>query len=81
MHIGYNKVDLKDLDKYLGKFELVINTIPANVLDNEKLKLFKEKAILINLPLLKETKIDINEANKLRHQIYMGIIAPIINCS
>lgn len=62
---NYEKIDLKDLDKFLGKFDLVINTIPASVLDNEKLKLFKKGSVLINLPTITETKIDINEANKL----------------
>lgn len=62
---NYNKIDLKDLDQYLGKFDLIINTIPASILDNEKLKLFKKGSVLINLPTITETKIDINEANKL----------------
>lgn len=62
---NYEKIDLKDLDNYLGKFDLVINTIPANVLNNEKLKLFKQGSVLINLPTITETKIDIHEANKL----------------
>lgn len=62
---NYNKIDLKDLEHYLGKFDLVINTIPASILDNEKLKLFKKGSVLINLPTITETKIDINEANKL----------------
>ena len=62
---NYNKIDLKDLDQYLGKFDLIINTIPASILDNEKLTLFKKGSVLINLPTITETKIDINEANKL----------------
>ena len=62
---NYEKIDLKELDNYLGKFDLIVNTIPANILDNEKLKLFKQGSVLINLPSITETKIDINEANKL----------------
>lgn len=62
---NYEKVDLKDLESHLGKFDLIINTIPANILDNEKLKLFKRGSVLINLPTISETKIDIHEANKL----------------
>ncbi len=62
---NYEKIDLKDLNNHLGKFDLVVNTIPANILDNEKLKLFKRGSILINLPTITETKIDIHEANNL----------------
>ncbi len=62
---NYGKIDLKELDNYLGSFDLVINTIPATILDNNKLKLFKQGSILINLPTITETQIDINEANKL----------------
>lgn len=62
---NYEKIDLKDLNNYLGKFDLIINTIPASILDNERLKLFRKGAILINLPTITETKIDIHEANNL----------------
>lgn len=62
---NYEKIDLRDLSNYLGSFDLIVNTIPANILDNEKLKLFKKGAILINLPTITETKIDIHEANNL----------------
>lgn len=63
--LGYNKIDLKNLDDYLHKFDVIINTIPASILDNKKLSLLKKESILINLPILKETKIDIQEVNRL----------------
>jgi len=46
---GYNPIHLNNLDEYLENFEIIINTIPFQILDNEKLKLLKKDVIIIDL--------------------------------
>lgn len=47
--MGYNEVDLKDLDGNLSKMDIIFNTIPAMILNEERVKLLKEKACVIDL--------------------------------
>ena len=46
---GYNPIYLKDLNKSLDKFDIIINTIPFQVLDSERLSLLKEDVLIIDL--------------------------------
>lgn len=46
---GYNPIELKELDKYIGDFEIIVNTIPFEVLDSDKLDLVKKDVLLIDL--------------------------------
>lgn len=46
---GYNPVHLNDLNEYLGKFDVIINTIPFQILDSERLNLIKSEAVIIDL--------------------------------
>lgn len=46
---GYNPIELKELDKYIGDFEIIVNTIPFEVLNKEKLDLVKQDVLLIDL--------------------------------
>ncbi len=46
---GYNPIELKELDKYIGDFEIIVNTIPFEVLDSKKLDLVKKDVLLIDL--------------------------------
>ncbi|MFR2533675.1 MAG: dipicolinate synthase subunit DpsA [Clostridia bacterium] len=46
---GYTPVRLNELDKTLGRFDIVINTIPAIVLDEEKLKKLNKDCLIIDL--------------------------------
>lgn len=47
--MGYNSIDLKDLDKYLSKFDYVFNTIPYLVLDEDRLTKLKKEVCIIDL--------------------------------
>ena len=38
-----------DLDKHLGKFDIIINTIPFQILDNDRLDLLKKDILIIDL--------------------------------
>ncbi len=46
---GYNPIHLNDLSENLGKFDIIINTIPFQLLDSEKLDLVKKEAVIIDL--------------------------------
>lgn len=46
---GYNPIHLNDLNEELGKFDIIINTIPFQLLDEERLDLLKKDVVLIDL--------------------------------
>lgn len=46
---GYNPIHLNDLDENLGKFEIIINTIPFQLLEGKRLDLIKKDAVIIDL--------------------------------
>ena len=46
---GYEPIHLNDLDKHLGKFDIIINTIPFQILDNNRLDLLKKDILIIDL--------------------------------
>jgi len=46
---GYNPIHLNNLDEYLGKFDIIINTIPFQILDGQKLDLVKKESVIIDL--------------------------------
>ncbi len=46
---GYNPVHLNDLNEHLNQFDIIINTIPFQILDQERLELIKNETIIIDL--------------------------------
>ena len=46
---GYEPIHLNDLDKNLGKFDIIINTIPFQILDDSRLDLLKKDILIIDL--------------------------------
>lgn len=46
---GYNPIHLNDLNEHLGKFDVIINTIPFQILDNERLDLVKKEVVIVDL--------------------------------
>ena len=46
---GYKPIHLMNLDNYLDKFDIIINTIPFQVLDDEKLDLVRKDVVIIDL--------------------------------
>ncbi len=46
---GYNPIHLNDLNDNLNKFDIIINTIPFQILDEERLNLVKKESIIIDL--------------------------------
>lgn len=47
--IGYNVVDLKDIDKYIGNMDIIFNTIPHIIIDEKRVELLKENVCIIDL--------------------------------
>lgn len=47
--LGYNSIDLKDLDNHLSKFDFVFNTIPYLILNKERLGKLKKEVCIIDL--------------------------------
>lgn len=47
--LGYNDIDLKDLDNYLSSFEYIFNTIPKMILDKSRLDKVKKEVCIIDL--------------------------------
>ena len=46
---GYKPIHLNHLNDNLGKFDIVINTIPFQILDSERLDLLKKDVLIIDL--------------------------------
>ena len=46
---GYEPIHLNNLNKNLNKFDVIINTIPFQVLDEERLNLVKNDVVLIDI--------------------------------
>lgn len=47
--LGYNRIELKNLDHNLEKYDIIFNTIPHVILDKEKLKHVKKDVLIIDL--------------------------------
>ncbi len=46
---GYNPIHLNDLNEHLGKFDVIINTIPFQVLDKDRLELVNPEVVIIDI--------------------------------
>lgn len=46
---GYNAINIEQLNTYLHKFDIIINTIPNIVLNSERIDLLKKDCIIIDL--------------------------------
>lgn len=72
---GYEGVSLKELDKYLGEFDVIVNTIPAVILDENRLKLVKQECVIIDLASLPRRSRQ-QCSKSFRDKSNMGIISP-----
>ena len=78
---GYNVINLKNLVENISKYDIIINTIPAIILNYENMKYIKKDTLLIDLAS-NPGGIDKNEAKdkglKLIHALGLpGKIAPV----
>ncbi|MGB7606585.1 MAG: dipicolinate synthase subunit DpsA [Lutisporaceae bacterium] len=49
---GMNAVHLNDLDDYIGEMDIIVNTVPALIIDSNKLELVKKEALILDLASL-----------------------------
>lgn len=49
---GYNEIHLKDLKKEIGKFDIIFNTIPVEIINQEILEKVKKETLIIELASL-----------------------------
>ena len=77
----YNPINLKELKQEIGKFDIIFNTIPTEILEKELLSEVKEDAVIIELAskpggvnrkVAEELKINVVEALALP-----GKVAPL----
>ncbi len=71
----YNAIHLEELNKYLGDFDFIFNTIPYVILDKNNLKLIKKDCLLIDLAS-NPGGIDFNEAERLQLQTVWALALP-----
>ena len=69
---GYNPIHLNDLNEYLGDFDIIINTIPFQVLDKDRLDLVKPDVVLIDLAS-NPGGVDIKEAKARRLKLIWAL--------
>ena len=72
---GYNKINLKELDKNLGKYDIVFNTIPHVILDRSKLELLNKEVLIIDLAS-KPGGVDRDAANDLKIKTIWALALP-----
>jgi len=46
---GYTAINLTELESHLNKFDIIFNTIPTLILDNNRLELVKKDCVIIDL--------------------------------
>jgi len=49
---GMNAVHLNDLDDYIGNMDIIVNTVPALLMDSNKLELVKQETLILDLASL-----------------------------
>ncbi|MBR2786871.1 MAG: dipicolinate synthase subunit DpsA [Clostridia bacterium] len=73
--LGYTAIHLDELDKNLGKFDFIFNTIPYIILNKSNLQLIKKECVLIDLAS-KPGGIDFEEANRLNLKTDWALALP-----
>lgn len=72
---GYNPIEHKDLDANLNKFDIIFNTVPSVILDEQKLKLLKKDCLIIDLAS-KPGGVDFDKAKELGVRINWALALP-----
>lgn len=73
--LGYNVIELKNLDDVLGKMDIIFSTIPYKILDSDRLKKINKDTIIIDLASMPGS-IDYETANKLNIKAYLELGIP-----
>ena len=73
--LGYNVVELENLDKFLSDMDIIYSTIPSIVLDEKRLKLLKKDAVVIDIAS-NPGSVDYDKANELGIKAYLELGIP-----
>ena len=72
---GYNAILLKDLDNNIGKFDIIINTIPEKIIKKEQIELIKKECLVIDLAS-NPGGVDFEEAEKMKIKVIHALGLP-----
>ena len=72
---GYTGVNLNNLDLFLPKMDIIFNTIPKLMLDEERLKKLKKDVLIIDLAS-KPGGVDYKTATKMKLKAYLELAIP-----
>ena len=75
---GYKSLSYDVIDKYLGDFDVIFNTVPALMLDGERLQKIKSDAVIIDLAS-NPGGIDFSAAKNLGRNVIWALSLPINN--
>jgi len=80
--MGYNEVDLKDLNQCLSTMDIIFNTVPSLLLDKEQIDLLKKECLFMDLASA-PGGIDFEYASQKEIQVlwYLGIPSKTAACS
>ena len=73
--MGYNSVKLSNLNEYLDKMDVIINTIPTVILDKKRLDNVKSSCLIIDLAS-KPGGVDFEYADKLGIKVIWALALP-----
>ena len=62
--IGYNGTNINEIGENLAKYDIIVNTVPKQILTKENLKYIKKDALIIDLAS-KPGGVDFEEAKRL----------------
>ena len=78
--LGYNAINIKDLEENLNKFDFIFNTIPFIILDEKYLKNVKKECLIIDLAS-KPGGVDFESAKKLGIEAEWALALPRKSCT
>lgn len=71
---GYNKLNINLLEEEIGKFDIIINTIPIKILDEEKLSKIKNDSYILDLASFPGgADIKYIEKNNIKYNLALGL--------
>lgn len=76
---GSKGIHISKIDEYIGNFDLIINTVPARLLNEERLAKLKKDCLVIDLAS-KPGGVDFDTANRLGIKTIWALSLPLITC-
>ncbi|MCL2383224.1 MAG: hypothetical protein FWC79_03570 [Oscillospiraceae bacterium] len=70
--MGYNKVDMAELDNGLRNYDFIFNTVPAMILDESRIDKLKKECIIVDLAS-KPGGVDFEKAKEKRIEAILAL--------